>query len=387
MFTGSIIEDRGIFHAFYTSWNPNNPAGREFVCHATSKDLVSWTKHPNDMFGPDGIHYAHHRDRDFRDPCVVWDAEQKQFVMYCLIRWIDYRVPSPRPSPIRWERVPAGRVRAMVYSIPRTPQYVNANPPGRGGFVFGRLTSQDLKQWQQLPAIENIPGDECPDFFQAGGTYYLHGCNVYAFAKDENGPWKFPSYNRVDRRMAAKRVFDGKRHVWFGGWLNGPVSIPREVYEGPNGLLFLKPVPEVVNAFSEVALTVSDLSLTADTPWQKAAPRDYLLEATMDLSKGRELALGVRGEGKDVVRIVLSAGKKMLETPGFGQPLPIDFTRPVTLQAFIVGGVAELFVNSQVAATWFISPVGGTLSMDSQGTVVVQSLQVKTRGTRDPLKQ
>jgi hypothetical protein len=107
----------------------------------------------------------------------------------------------------------------------------------------------------------------------------------------------------------------------------------------------------------------------------------------MDLSKGRELALGVRGEGKDVARIVLSAGKKMLETPGFGQPLPIDFTRPVTLQAFIVGGVAELFVNSQVAATWFISPVGGTLSMDSQGTVVVQSLQVKTRGTRDPLKQ
>ena len=42
---------------------------------------------------------------------------------YCLIRWIDYRVPSPRPSPIRWERVPAGRVRAMVYSIPRTPHY------------------------------------------------------------------------------------------------------------------------------------------------------------------------------------------------------------------------------------------------------------------------
>ena len=127
--------------------------------------------------------------------------------------------------------------------------YVNANRPSQRGFVFGRLISRNLKQWQQLPALENIPGDECPDFFKAGETYYLHGCNVYAFAKNENRPWKYPSYNRVDRRMAAKRVFDGKRHVWFGGWLAGPMSIPREVYEGSDGLLFMKSVPEVVNVF------------------------------------------------------------------------------------------------------------------------------------------
>jgi sucrose-6-phosphate hydrolase SacC (GH32 family) len=349
MFTGSIIEDHGTFHAFYTSWNPENPAGREFVCHATSKDLVSWIKHPNDMFGPDGIHYANHRERDFRGPCVVWDAEQKQFVMY-----------------------------------------VNANQPGRGGFVFGHLTSQDLKQWQQLPAIENIPGDECPDFFKAGGTYYLHGCNVYASAKDENGPWKFASYNRVERRMAAKRVFDGKRHVWFGGWLNGPMSIPREVYEGPEGLLFMKPVPEVVNVFSEAALSVSNLSLVAGTTWTKEVPQDYLLEATIDLSKGRELGFTVRGDGiADACRMVLSADKKMLTTTG-GQswesrPLPIDFARPVTVQAFILGGIAEVFVNSQYAATFFIRPGGGTLGLESRGSVVIQSLQVRTPVTRNPL--
>jgi len=341
MFTGSIIEDRGTFHAFYTSWNPENPAGREFVCHATSKDLVTWTKHPEDMFGPDGTHYANHRERDFRDPCVVWDAEQKQFVMY-----------------------------------------VNANQPGKGGFVFGHLTSPDLKQWQQLPALENIPGDECPDFFKSGGTWYLHGCNVYACAKTKDGPWEFPSHNRVDRRMAAKRVFDGKRHVWFGGWLGGPMSIPREVYEGPDGLLFMKPVPEVMNVFSDVALSVSDLPMTAGTPVLKAVPRNYLLEATVDLSKGRELAFGVRGgaEGQGAARIVVSAEKRSLETPGFAQPLPIDFTRPVTLQAFVVDGVAEIFVNSRVAATCNINLGGETLRMDSQGTVVVQSLRIKTPG-------
>ena len=350
MFTGSIIEHNGTFHAFYTSWNPENPAGREFVCHATSKDLISWTKQPKDMFGPDGTHYANHRERDFRDPCVVWDPEQKQFVMY-----------------------------------------VNANQPGKGGFVFGHLTSPDLKQWQQHPALENIPGDECPDFFQSGETYYMHGCNVYAFAKNASGPWKFPSYNRVDRRMAAKRVFDGKRHVWFGGWLNGPMSIPREVYEGPDGLLFMKPVPEVVSIFSESALSISNILLEPGIAVTKEVPQEYLLEATVDMSKGREFGLSVRGDGiADACRIVLSAEKKSLMTLG-GQslesrPLPIDFTRPVSIQAFILGGIAEVFVNSQYAATFFIRPAGRTLGLESRGTVVIRSLHVRTTATLNPPK-
>jgi len=349
MFTGSIIEHNGTFHAYYTSWNPGNLAGREFVCHATSKDLISWTKQPKDMFGPDGTHYANHRERDFRDPCVVWDAEQKLFVMY-----------------------------------------VNANAPGKGGFVFGHLTSPDLKQWQQLPALENISGDECPDFFKSGETYYLHGCNVYAYAKTASGPWKFPTYNRVERRMAAKRVFDGKRHVWFGGWLNGPMSIPREVYEGPEGFLFMKPVPEVVNAFSVAALSVSNISLEQGTTVMKEVPQDYLLEATVDMSKGRDFGLIVRGEGiADTCRIVLSADKKSLITAG-GQslesrPLPIDFTHPITVQAFIVGGIAEVFVNSQYAATFFINQTGHTLGLESRGSVVVRSLQVKTQVAPKPL--
>jgi sucrose-6-phosphate hydrolase SacC (GH32 family) len=351
MFTGSIIEDHGTFHAFYTSWNPDNPAGREFVCHATSKDLINWTKHPEDMLGPDGIHYANHRDRDFRDPCVVWDAEQQKYMMF-----------------------------------------VNANQPGKPGFVFGVLTSRDLKQWEQLPPIENIPGDECPDFFKSGDTYYLHGCNVYAFATNKSGPWKFPSYNRVERRMAAKRVFDGKRHVWFGGWLAGPMSIPREVYEGTDGLLFMKPVEEVVSVFSKTTLSVSNLSLTAGTIWNKEVPKDYMLTATVDMSRGRELGLTVRGDGiKDACRIVLSADKKSLMTTGGGswesRPLPIDFARPVTVQAFILGGVAEVFANSQFAATFFISPVGGTLGLESRGNVIIRSLQVKTPLNGDQLKE
>ena len=341
MFTGSIIEDHGTFHAFYTGWNPENPEGREFICHATSKNLITWSKHPEDRIAPDGIHYANQRNRDFRDPCLVWDKEKREFVMY-----------------------------------------INANRPGKEGFVFGRLISQDLKQWQQLPAIEDIPGDECPDFFKSGKTYYMHGCDVYAFAKSEDGPWRYSSPNKVDRRMAAKLVFDGRRNVWFGGWLNGPMSIPREVYEGTDGLLFIKPVPEVLKVFNEVSLSKSDLSLATGTPWRKAVPQDYLLEATIDLSRAQELSLTVRGEGKDAALISLSVEKKSLGVPGFTQQLPIDFTRPITLQAFVVGGVAEVFVNSQFAATGLIAPAGGMLAIESQGSVVIRSLQIRTAAER-----
>lgn len=220
MFTGSIILHEGTFHAFYTGWNPENLMGREFICHATSTDLCIWTKHPGDMIAPDGIHYADNRARDFCDPCVVWDGQAHQFKMYIL-----------------------------------------ANRPGNSDWVFGVLTSDDLKTWQQQPAIEEIPGDECPDFFKSGNTYYMHGCDVYAFSENKDGPWRYPSQNKVERRMAAKRVFDGKRHVWFGGWLGGPISIPREVYEGPRGALFMKPVEEIVNAFSADYLTATDLTL------------------------------------------------------------------------------------------------------------------------------
>lgn len=171
---------------------------------------------------------------------------------------------------------------------------------------------------------------------------------------------------------------------------NGTTSIPREVYEGPDGLLFMKPVPEVVNAFSESALSVSNIALEPGTAVTKEVPQDCLLEASVDMSKGREFGLSVRGDGiADACRIVLSADEKSLMTVG-GQalesrPLPIDFTRPVAVQALILGGIAEVFVNSQYAATFFISPAGRTLGLESRGSVVVRSLQVKTKVVRKPL--
>jgi sucrose-6-phosphate hydrolase SacC (GH32 family) len=344
MFTGSVILHDGVFHAFYTSWNPDNPKGREFISHATSTDLRTWTKHPGDMIAPDGVHYANHQARDFRDPCVVWDEQARQFVMYIL-----------------------------------------ANQPGKSDGVFGVLTSSDLKTWKQRPAIEGIPGDECPDFFKSGSTYYMHGNNVYAFSESKDGPWRYPSHNKVDRSMAAKRVFDGKRHVWFGGWLEGPMSIPREVYEGPRGTLFMKPVDEIVHAFTRGYLTATDLSLKAGSSWQKPVPRDYLLEATFTPADWKSVVLTVREEGrKGNCHLVLSPLEGAIIAIGGESPaareIPIDASGPVAIQAFIIGGVAEVFVNSQYAATFLIHDKGNVLRIEVHGDVVFKKLQIKVAG-------
>ena len=49
MFTGCIVEKDDIFYAWYTSWNPDNPEGREFLSLATSKDLITWEKQPHSI--------------------------------------------------------------------------------------------------------------------------------------------------------------------------------------------------------------------------------------------------------------------------------------------------------------------------------------------------
>ena len=70
-YTGSVVRDReGGYHLFYTANNPGALAsdGRslQLVAHATSTDLSTWVKHPEDTFGaPEGYDPA-----DWRDPFV-----------------------------------------------------------------------------------------------------------------------------------------------------------------------------------------------------------------------------------------------------------------------------------------------------------------------------
>jgi len=342
MFTGSIIEKDGLFHAFYTNWNPRNPKGREFISHATSKDLIAWTKHPRDMIAPDGIRYANHQRRDFRDPHVVWDEQAKEYVMYV------------------------------------KGNYINNDKAAKGPFGTGVLKSKDLKTWRQCAALEGIGSDECPDFFKSGETYYLHGCNVYAHAKSKAGPWRYAALRRVDVRMAAKRVFDGKRHVWFGGWLNGPMSVAREVYEGPNGLLFIKPVPEVINAFDRTHAAISGRQLPANTPLAVDVPDDYLLDAIVEMKHGGQLTVTMRGRSH--VQLIATPEKKQMHMKGFRTTsLPtVDPTEPIKIQAIVLRGVIEFFVNDKFAASRSRVPASGAFTLTCEKPITIRELKIKT---------
>lgn len=46
--TGSVIKADGIYHLYYCVFEQNPQ--RQYVCHATSRDLDSWTKHEEETF-------------------------------------------------------------------------------------------------------------------------------------------------------------------------------------------------------------------------------------------------------------------------------------------------------------------------------------------------
>jgi beta-fructofuranosidase len=78
--TGSIIKDKqGTYHAFYTGYNgTGNMDYYEKIQHATSPDLLTWTKHPEDGF------YGGHND--FRDPYVLYMEAEATYWMLITTR-------------------------------------------------------------------------------------------------------------------------------------------------------------------------------------------------------------------------------------------------------------------------------------------------------------
>ena len=71
IWTGSVIEQGGVFHFFYTGYNRQS-ASPQTICKATSSDLLTWEKAPvNPLITPDPRWYE---TVDWRDPFVFRDA-------------------------------------------------------------------------------------------------------------------------------------------------------------------------------------------------------------------------------------------------------------------------------------------------------------------------
>jgi beta-fructofuranosidase len=336
MFTGSVMEHDGTFHIFYTGDNGRNPNGSEFICHATSPDLITWTKHPEQAFRADGVTY---RNSDFRDPYVFWNEAAKAFWMILCAR--DAKTGKP---------------------------------------VQGVAQSTDLVSWQQIAPLDYDPPlsrgpSECPDLFRIGETWYLihspsGGTTDIRYATDIRGPYLLPPTPAIDTSIlyAAKRMFDGRRHIltgWIrdlggnrdgggGGW-GGDQCVPREVYAGAHGQLLFRPVPEALAAFPVVAANSYRLQDTAGLPISLSVPDNYLLECRVQLSETSEFTLSMReqaGPGSGY-RLILRPAKSEAEIAGskFSYPrrVDLDYSKPVTIRAFVQGSIIECFIDDAYA--------------------------------------
>jgi sucrose-6-phosphate hydrolase SacC (GH32 family) len=370
MFTGSVSEHDGTFHIWYTGWNPENKAGRERISHATSPDLLTWTKHPEDGFFGDGVHYD---NSDFRDPFVFWnDAEKKLWMVVCAR---DAKTKHP---------------------------------------VQGVLTSDDDAHWTQSEPLKLDPplGEgtpECPDVFQVGDTWHLihspsAGTTDMRYAAEVGGPYKVPETGSIDTPIlyAAKRMFDGKRHV-ITGWIRdlggerdggdmqwgGDQSVPREVYAGPNGMLYFKPVPEALAVFDKTVSALEKPAALMDgkqpMPFLLQTPDNYLLECIVKMDAEAVLHLNMRsGEKKDSgYHLVLRPEKREAEIYGakfkYSRTATIDTSQPVKIQAFVLGSIIECFINDAYAFScraydWRKGP--GAIAV-SGGNATVESCMIR----------
>ncbi len=366
MFTGSVIEYNGVYHIFYTGHNPRNPNGMEMICHATSPDGVKWTKHPEDVFGADGIHYM--PQSDFRDPYVFWNAREKCFWMLLCTR--------------------------------------NA---ADGKPVVGVARSNDLTMWEQIMPLTLDPSlttgtPECPDVFKSGGTWYLlyspcAGTTDIRYAKDLNGPWRQSSTMSIDTSIlyAAKRMFDGKRHILVG-WIRdlggdrdngsemwgGTMCLHRVAYEGANGALYFKPTPEVVNLFTKTFRSANPTILPGKD-FTMDAPENYMLDCRIRLKPHAEFTISFResSDGKKAYRLTLAPERNEAGLSGEDfnsfRACIVDTSKPVKIQAFLQGTILECFINDKYALSRRVYNLAhGNLGFSvTDNEVTVEEIQIR----------
>jgi beta-fructofuranosidase len=337
--TGSVFEHAGTFHVFYTGF----AGGTQTILHATSKDLIHWTRQPGDHFTGDGVHY---KPTDFRDPFVFWNAKARTFWMLICTR--DARTGEP---------------------------------------VQGVATSSDLAAWEQAPPLAYDPPQgeltaECPDLFQIGGTWYLiHSSwkkdasaisgTFVRYARDIRGPYRPSPSPAIDTSVvyAAKSMFDGRRRI-ITGWVRdlkgerdggadffgGDQCVPREIYAGAGGQLCFRPVPEAIAQFGRTVATSAQQPSLARLPVSAEVPDNYLLDATVQLDRTSEFTVTLRqNEPGSGYRLILRPAKQEVELTGktfsFPRHVELDAAKPVKLQIFVQGSIIECFVNDACAFT------------------------------------
>jgi len=244
--TGSVIQDKdGLYHAFYTGWNARGEMEWfEKIQHATSTDMITWEKHPEDGF--------YGAANDFRDPYVYFVETSEEYWM--LITSRDYT-----------------------------------------GGIIKRYTSTDLVDWEYKDIFfRNDDGHynlECPTLIKYNDYYYL------SFSEQGSGNDRVVHYrytDDIDKGFIKPDVdnFDGwgfyagrielfNSKLILSGWVATKTAdidqgdymwaghlVTHQIVQNDNGLLHVKILDEIDQKLSnEVNYNVVDGN-TVDTETQ-----------------------------------------------------------------------------------------------------------------------
>jgi beta-fructofuranosidase len=349
--TGCVYTDEsGKHHIFYTGFNPhfrNDLQHEQALLHATSDDLMSWTKIRKHVWYADESMYERH---DWRDPFVFRHEE-------------------------------TGRYNMLVAA--RTREGASSR---RG--CTGLLTSDDLVEWRtEKPfyAPGRYHGHECPDLFRIGDWYYLvfseyttHTVTRYFMSRSPDGPWATPDHNQFDSRAfyAGKTAGDGNRRFVFGWnptksgnvdegeWEWGGCLTVHEVLQNDDGTLCVRMPSEPRRAFAvaqPVQLDLDDAcwsgsagTYRVDSPFaysgalSQPMPETYLLEGalTFERASGEAgLLVGVSQDGETGYFLKFNRADQALQFGKIGgyRPLYLDHMPELDRPLEIFAGMPSHF--------------------------------------------
>ena len=410
--TGSIVEQDGVFHAFYSTRNrADKGPGLASVRVATSRDLVTWTKQPGEpllLLKRDvPVLGTYESEPHFRDPHVFWNPQAKEW-------WL-----------------------AIAVQQKLDPAYSYAG-------AVALATSQDLRKWtlrrEPMLASREGPASECPDVFPFGKgwalIYYTDTTRI-RLAETLDGPWHRPASDAPWglHLHAAKTMSDGKRRILIGfvprvasdfaeHEYGGVMALPRELYADAKGQPAVRLVPEVIAACKDAAtagkgahvfvpakpdpVTATDTTLTLAPPTGQSAlaawttaPTDYLLTGEVTLSEGASLTLLLRRNQKakppgggprvsldDSYALTLDAQTQAVtlrrQHDGWNrmpnlrtQSIALPTDRPVKLHVILHGDVLEAFVDDRISLSARVHlPSGGLALLARDGTVRLNHLRI-----------
>lgn len=411
VYTGCVIENEGLFHIYYTGHNPYfKAAGRaeEAVMHATSPDLLRWTKDPdNPILYADVERYEMH---DWRDPFVFWNEDAHEYWMLL-----------------------AARLREGPYNR-------------RGCTAVA--ASADLKTWQirQPFWTPNLYyTHECPDLFRIGEWWYFvystfseRMLTHYRMSRSLGGPWTAPLNDSFDGRAfyAGKTVSDGGRRFVIGwnptriangrlrfalGW--NPVAaegrdegdwqwggnlVVHDVMQEADGTLSVRILPEINSVFTKQARislapqmgrwSVREDSFAAHVPdsfaWCRLGtmPAACSLEAMVTFSEQtRSCGIIMRADEAlgEYYQVRLEPGQHRVvfdrwPRPGdepfvLERPITLISGEPVHLQILIEGSVIVAYVNDRIALSTrgYDRMEGAWGVFVSEGTATFREVAVK----------